>query len=164
MSVHSGGILLYRFIESKLQIMLVHPGGPFWVKKDDGSWSIPKGIYKDEENPLDAARREFREETGHHVDGKFLDLGKVKQPSGKIVHAWALEQDFDTSKLVSNTFSLEWPPKSGTIQKYPEVDRGGWFEIPDAKIKLVKGQVEFIDRLVEKLKYSPLDADAPHVS
>src|SRR4030042_86629 len=105
MSVRSGGIILYRFIENKLQVMLVHPGGPFWAKKDDGAWSIPKGICEEGEDPLAAAQREFQEETGHEVDGEFIDLGEVQQPSRKIVHAWALEHDFDTSKIVSNRFS-----------------------------------------------------------
>jgi predicted NUDIX family NTP pyrophosphohydrolase len=156
MSIHSGGILLYRFNERNLLVMLVHPGGPFWDRKDDGVWSISKGIYEEGENSLDAAKREFREETGQEVDGEFIDLGEIKQPSRKIVHVWALEQDFDTSKIVSNTFSLEWPPKSGIVSEFPEVDRGQWFDIREAGKKILKGQLEFLDRLMEKIDYTSL--------
>ncbi|NTW77450.1 MAG: NUDIX domain-containing protein, partial [Syntrophaceae bacterium] len=120
-------------------------------KKDDGAWSIPKGIYEEGENPLDAAKREFKEETGQAVAGEFVDLGEVKQPSRKIVHAWALEHDFDTSKIISNTFSLEWPPKSGITREYPEVDRGQWFDVQEARKKILKGQLEFLNRLMEKI-------------
>ena len=151
MSVRSAGILLYRFNEGNLQVMLVHPGGPFWAKKDDGAWSIPKGIYEEGENPLAAAKREFQEETGQEVDGDFIDLGELKQPSRKIVQAWALEHDLDTSRIISNTFSLEWPPKSGAVREYPEVDRGRWFNVQEAREKILKGQLEFLDRLVEKI-------------
>lgn len=151
MGVRSAGILLYRFNEGNLQVMLVHPGGPFWAKKDDGAWSIPKGIYEEGENPLAAARREFQEETGQEVDGEFIDLGELKQPSRKIVQAWALEQNLDTSRIISNTFRLEWPPKRGIMKEYPEVDKGRWFEIKEAGKKILKGQREFLDRLVEKI-------------
>jgi len=151
MSVRSAGILLYRFNEGNLQVMLVHPGGPFWAKKDDGVWSIPKGIYEEGENPRAAAKREFQEETGQEVDGDFIDLGELKQPSRKIVQAWALEHDLDTSRIISNTFSLEWPPKSGAVREYPEVDRGRWFNVQEAREKILKGQLEFLDRLVEKI-------------
>ncbi|MEN6488618.1 MAG: NUDIX domain-containing protein [Smithella sp.] len=151
MRVRSAGILLYRFNEGNLQVMLVHPDGPFWAKKDDGAWSIPKGIYEEGENPLDAAKREFKEETGQAVAGEFVDLGEVKQPSRKIVHAWALEHDFDTSKILSNTFSLERPPRSGIAREYPEVDRGQWFDVQEARKKILKGQLEFLNRLMEKI-------------
>jgi len=151
MGICSAGILLYRFNEGKILVMLVHPGGPFWAKKDDGAWSIPKGIYEENENSLDAAKREFQEETGQEVEGEFIDLGEVKQPSRKIVHAWALEHDFDTSKIISNMFSLEWPPKSGITREYPEVDKGQWFDVRAAREKILKGQLELIDRLVEKI-------------
>lgn len=154
MSVHSAGIMLYRFVGSKLQIMLVHPGGPFWASKDDGAWSIPKGIYREDEDPLAAAKREFREETGYEVDGAFLDLGEKKQPSRKIVHTWALEHDLDTSQIVSNMFSLEWPPKSGTLLQFPEIDRGQWFEVHEARNKILKGQQVFLERLIEQLGYT----------
>lgn len=151
MSVRSAGILLYRFNEVNLLVMLVHPGGPFWAKKDNGAWSIPKGIHGEGEIALEAAKREFKEETGQTLDGEFIDLGEVKQPSRKIVHAWAVEHDFDTSKIISNTFSLEWPPKSGINREYPEVDRGQWFAVQEAREKILKGQLEFIDRLIEKI-------------
>ncbi len=153
MSVRSAGILLYRFNKGNLLVMLVHPGGPFWAKKDDEAWSIPKGIYEENENSLDAAKREFQEETGQEMDGEFINLGEVKQPSRKIVHAWALEHDFDTSQIISNTFSLEWPPKSGITREYPEVDKGQWFDVREAKKKILKGQLEFLDRLMEKIGY-----------
>ncbi len=162
MSVQSAGIILYRFIEGKLQVMLIHPGGPFWAKKDDGAWSIPKGICEKDEDSLAAAKREFREETGHEVDGMFIDLGEVKQPSRKIVHAWALKYNFDTTKIVSNLFSLEWPPKSGKIQQFPEVDRAQWFEIQKAKEKILKGQRAFLEKLIEQLNYTAKNAEASH--
>ena len=131
-------------------------------KKDDGAWSIPKGIYEKDEDPLAAAKREFREETGREVDGMFIDLGEVKQPSRKIVHAWALKHDFDTSKIVSNLFSLEWPPKSGSIQQFPEADRAQWFEVQEAREKILRGQRTFLERLVEQLGYTPENAGASH--
>ena len=119
----SAGILLYRFRKNKPEVFLVHPGGPFWAKKDLGAWSIPKGEYNDDENPLDAARREFSEETGITVNGYFMELGEVKQPSGKLIIAWALATDLQSVEIKSNTFKLKWPPKSGKIQEFPEVDR-----------------------------------------
>lgn len=155
MSLYSCGILIYRFKEDRLQILLVHPGGPFWKNKDRGAWSIPKGINEKYENPLDVAKREFREETGYEVDGEFIDLGEAKQPSRKIVHAWAIEKDIDTSLIKSNTFTQEWPPNSGHINQYPEVDKGQFFYLDDAKKKILKGQLVFIDRLIELLNYQP---------
>jgi predicted NUDIX family NTP pyrophosphohydrolase len=153
MSKHSAGILLFRFGNEKLEVMLVHPGGPFWAKKDDGAWSIPKGLLEEHENPLDTAKREFKEETGFEVDGEFIDLGELKQPSKKIVHVWALEKDLDVTNIVSNTFTLEWPKNSGKIQEYPEIDKAGWFDIELAKKKILKGQIGFIDKLVEIINY-----------
>ena len=155
MGVYSSGIMLYRFVNGALQVMLIHPGGPFWAKKDEGVWSIPKGIVEAGEDPRDAAKREFQEETGFIVDGGLIDLGEIKQPSRKIVRVFAVEQDIDIAGIESNLFSLEWPPKSGNIQEFPEVDRGGWFDVHDARIKLQKGQVGFLDRLMEKLGYIP---------
>jgi predicted NUDIX family NTP pyrophosphohydrolase len=155
MSVHSGGILLFRYVDDQLQVMLVHPGGPFWTKKDEGAWSIPKGIFKETEGALEAAKREFKEETGFEIDGEFVELGEIKQPSGKIVHAWALEKELEVNNIQSNTFSLEWPKNSGNVKEYPEIDRAQWFDIDEAKKKILKGQVEFIDRLTERLGYVP---------
>ena len=151
MSVHSAGILLFRYRHKQLELFLVHPGGPFWANRDEGAWSIPKGLFEGDEQPIEAARREFREETGFDAQGTFIELGQKKMPSGKIVHAWALEQDIDASKLESNTFTLEWPRNSGVLREYPEVDRGEWLSLKQAVTKIHKGQKEFIDRLIETL-------------
>jgi predicted NUDIX family NTP pyrophosphohydrolase len=144
----SAGILMFRKRESTLQVFLVHPGGPFWRNKDAGAWSIPKGEYEEREDPLDAAKREFREETGIEADGEFLPLGQIKQPSGKLITAWALEGDCSPSAVRSDMFSMEWPPKSGRQQEFPEVDRADWFTVNEAKKRIVKGQIGFIDRVV----------------
>jgi predicted NUDIX family NTP pyrophosphohydrolase len=151
MSVHSGGILLFKYVDGRLRVMLVHPGGPFWAKKDEGAWSIPKGILEETEGALEAARREFKEETGFDVDGQFIELGQLKQPGGKIVHAWALESELDVKNIRSNTFRLQWPKNSGNVKEYPEIDKAQWFDVNEAKKKILKGQAEFIDRLIEKL-------------
>ena len=151
MAVKSAGILVYRFKDGELQLLLVHPGGPFWRKKDEGAWSIPKGICEENEASIDAAKREFKEETGFDMDGEFLDLGEIKQPSGKIVHIWAVQGDLDTTKIRSNTFKLEWPKGSGRIREFPEIDRGEWFPLDIAKEKITKGQKAFLDRILEKL-------------
>ena len=151
MAVNSAGILLYRFKNEKLEVMLVHPGGPFWVKKDNAAWSIPKGLFEENENPLEAAKREFKEETGLEVQGEFIELGKLKQPSRKIVQAWAIENDLDESKIRSNTFTLEWPKNSGIVIEYPEIDKAGWFDIEQAKTKITKGQLGFLEKLVDIL-------------
>ncbi len=149
MAVHSAGILLFRYRNDKLEVMLVHPGGPFWARKDEGAWSIPKGIFDESENALDAAKREFNEETGLEVDGKFIELGEVKQPAGKIVHAWALEKELDVTEIKSNSFEIEWPKNSGKIREYPEIDRAGWFGLDEARTKILKGQVALLDRLAD---------------
>ncbi len=148
----SAGLLLFRETPEGVEVLLVHPGGPYWAKKDDGAWSIPKGEFSDDEEPLAAARREFEEEMGRPVDGDFLPLEPLKQPSGKRVLAWAVAADFDPSALQSNTFSMEWPPKSGRQQQFPEVDRAGWFDIHAAKQKILKGQAPFLDQLMARLK------------
>jgi len=148
----SAGILLYRFQKDGVEVFLVHPGGPFWVNKDKGSWSVPKGEYNDDEDALKAAQREFQEETGLSIQGNFIELGEVRQPSGKRVMVWALENDQDVENIRSNTFQLEWPPKSGKMQEFPEVDRGGWFSLPEARQKILKGQISFLDKLEEKIK------------
>lgn len=133
--------------KGELEVFLVHPGGPFWKKKDAGAWTIPKGEYLDGEPALEAAKREFTEETGFVAEGKFLELGVIKQPSGKLVSAWAFEGDCEASKLVSNFCKIEWPPRSGRFIDCPEVDRGEWFAIPEAKKRISIGQVPLLDRL-----------------
>jgi len=135
-----------------LEVLLVHPGGPFYAKKDDGVWSIPKGEYEDGEDPLTVAKREFEEETCFSVDGKFIPLSPLKLPSGKVVSAWALEGDCDASEISSNTFRMEWPPRSGWFPEFPEVDRAEWFDIETARSKITKGQAGFLDQLEEALR------------
>jgi len=149
----SAGILMYRSRKEVLEVLLVHPGGPFWSKKDIGSWSIPKGEYTDTEDPFTVAKREFKEETSFQVDGDFTPLTPLEQPSGKIVSVWTIEGDCEASKIKSNTFLMEWPPRSGKKQEFPEVDRAEWFTIDTAKKKLLKGQVGFIEELCKLLKY-----------
>jgi predicted NUDIX family NTP pyrophosphohydrolase len=148
MPKRSSGILMYRQPGAGIELLLVHPGGPFWAKKDWGAWSIPKGEYTESEDPLTAAKREFEEETGTRPHGDFLSLGDIVQAGRKIVTVWALEGDFDPSTLKSNQFELEWPPKSGRRASFPEVDRAVWFSPPDARRKILPGQSEFIARLL----------------
>jgi len=155
----SAGLLPFRKINGQLEVFLVHPGGPFWKKKDEGAWSLSKGEYTDDEDPLDAAKREFTEETGFVADGEFLSLGKSKQPSGKTVTAWAVEKDLDAGAIKSNLFSLEWPPKSGKMREFPEVDRGAWFSLNQARTQILKGQLLFLERLSEKLGL-PIEEEA----
>ena len=143
----SAGILLYR-LEGEVQVFLVHPGGPFWARKDEGAWSIPKGEYEAGEDPLTVATREFQEETGFKIDGTFYPLTPLKQPNGKVISAWAVAGDIDAAALTSNTFTMEWPPKSGRTREFPEVDRGAWFDLPTARIKLLPGQRGFLDQLL----------------
>ena len=152
MPKRSAGILLYRQRGAEPELLLVHPGGPFWRRKDLGAWSIPKGEYSDAEDPLAVAKREFEEETGARPDGDFLALGELMQGGRKIVTVFALEGDFDPATLRSNTFELEWPPKSGRKQSFPEVDRAGWFSVPEARRKILAGQSGFIDRLLAMLE------------
>lgn len=147
----SAGILLFKKRARELYFFLVHPGGPFWKNKDEGAWSIPKGEYDESEDPLAAARREFKEETGIEVKGDFIELHPVKQKSGKTVFTWAAEMDIDPSRLISNTFPLEWPPKSGKYIEVPEVDRGGWFTIDEARSKINPGQLPIVEELYQKL-------------
>ncbi len=144
----SAGILMYRRRGGSLEVFLVHPGGPVWRNKDDGAWQIPKGELATDEEPLLCARREFEEETGFSADGEFAELGTFRQPGGKHVQAWAVEGDCDPAKLVSNEFEMEWPPRSGRRQSFPEVDRGGWFGIDEARGKLLLGQRPVLDRLL----------------
>lgn len=148
----SAGLLLFRERAGALEVLLVHPGGPFWVKKDIHAWSIPKGEFADEEDPLAAARREFEEEAGVAPPaGEFISLGSVRQPGGKKVHAWAVRGDFDPAALKCNTFTMEWPPRSGRQQAFPEVDQAAWLPIEVAEQKIHKGQGPFLARLREKL-------------
>jgi predicted NUDIX family NTP pyrophosphohydrolase len=147
----SAGLLMFRGRHGALEVFLVHPGGPFWKNKDDGAWSIPKGEYSQGEDRLEAARREFREETGFEPGTELIPLGEARQPSGKIVTVWAFEGDCDPAGLRSNTFSIEWPPKSGQSREFPEVDRADWFPIDIARTKILKGQLSFLDRLGSKL-------------
>jgi len=149
----SAGLLVYRLKNGCPEVFLGHPGGPFYTKKDLGVWTIPKGEFE-LEKPLAAAKREFKEETGFKVTGKFVDLGPVKQKSGKMVFAWAVESDFDSSKVKSNMFALEFPPGSGNFREYPEIDRGEWFTMDLAKQKILTYQLPFISRLHDILKSS----------
>jgi predicted NUDIX family NTP pyrophosphohydrolase len=147
MSKQSAGTVMYRYCNNILQVLLVHPGGPFWSKKDTGAWSIPKGEFTPNEDPLIAAQREFEEETGFPVAGNFVALTSIKQSGGKIVHAWAVEGDCDTSQVQSNTFQMEWPPHSGKRQEFPEVDRAEWFDLHTARTKILKSQIVILDEL-----------------
>ena len=152
MPKRSAGLLLYRRRGRVLELMLVHPGGPFWAKKDDGAWSIPKGEHDGDDDALAVAQREFAEEVGAVPEGAFVDLGEVVQGGGKRVRAFALESDFDVSRLRSNTFELEWPPKSGRRHTFPEVDRAEWFTPEVARRKILAGQRPFIERLLAQTK------------
>lgn len=147
MAKRSAGLLVYRRTEGSLEVFLVHPGGPLWAKRDAGAWSIPKGEFDPDEDPLTAARREFTEETGFDVAGPFVALEPVRQSGGKVVHAFAVEGDCDPSRLRSNPFSMEWPPRSGHQQEFPEVDRGAWFTIDQAHDKILKAQRPLLDQL-----------------
>lgn len=149
-SQKSAGLLVYRMRNSVLEVFLVHPGGPFWAKKDDGAWSIPKGEIAEGEDPLTAAKREFFEESGFQVDGNFIALSPVRQAGGKSVYAWAIEGDCDAGSIRSNTFSMEWPPHSGNKKEFPEVDRASWFSLDEARKKILKAQLSFLDELKPK--------------
>ena len=160
--VYSAGILVYRYTAGRLEVMLAHPGGPFWAKKDDASWSIPKGIIEDGESTQEAARREFNEETGATIDGDLLELGSIKQSGQKTITAFAACKDIDTSKVQSNTFEMEWPPKSGKMQVFPENDKAQWFSIQEARKKIFKGQIGFLEKLISLLDYiEPTEQGGP---
>ena len=153
--VRSAAIILFRRVGAEIEILIVHPGGPLWARRDDGAWSIPKGEYDAGEEPLAAAHREFAEEIGTPApDGEPLALGEVRLKSGKRVVAWALEGDLDADAIRSNMFELQWPPRSGRLQEFPEVDRAGWFEPAAARVKLNPAQAEFVDRLLDMLDLS----------
>jgi predicted NUDIX family NTP pyrophosphohydrolase len=147
MGKKSAGLLVFRIRQNDLQIFLMHPGGPFFARKDLGAWSIPKGEIGENENEAEAAKREFEEETGFQFKGDLISLKPIKQKSGKTVVAWATEQDFDVSKIKSNLFEMEWPPKSGKYQQFPEMDRAEWFSVSDAKEKIIPGQNGLIEEL-----------------
>lgn len=151
MPQRSAGILLFRRIGPTPEVLLVHPGGPFFVKKDEGAWSVPKGLIDAKEAELAAARREFEEETGHRPAGEATLLGEFRQPGGKIVIAFAVEGDFDLAGFRSNSFSMEWPPRSGRTAEFPEADRAGWFSIDEARRKILKGQAPMLDILLAKI-------------
>ena len=152
MAKRSAGILLYRVGPGGPEVLLVHPGGPFWARRDAGVWSIPKGEYDDGDDPRACALREFEEETGTALPpGELIDLGSVTQKSGKVVSAWAAEGDLDAESIRSNTFTMEWPPRSGRTAEFPEVDRAAWLGIDAAREKLVAAQAELLDRLLERL-------------
>jgi predicted NUDIX family NTP pyrophosphohydrolase len=152
MQRRSAGILMYRRKGRDLEVFLAHPGGPIWAHKDAASWTIPKGEFEKDEEPLAAAIREFQEETSFPAKGDFIDLGVIKQKSGKLVYAWALEGDCDPSKLSSNTCEIEWPPRSGRKLEIPEVDRGAWFSLTEAREKIMTSQLPFIDALESKVQ------------
>ena len=147
MSRTSAGLVVFRRRTADLEVLLVHPGGPFWARKDEGAWSIPKGELDEGEDPLQAARREFEEELGSAIEGDFLPLTPVKQGGGKTVIAWAVQGDLDVSLLRSNTFTMEWPPRSGRQQGFPEVDRAAWLTLTEARTKILRGQLPLLDEL-----------------
>jgi predicted NUDIX family NTP pyrophosphohydrolase len=152
MPKHSAGLLQFRRPHNQFEVFLIHPGGPFWAKKDKGAWAIPKGEYEQDEDPLSAAQREFHEETGFTAAGAFLSLGSIRQAGGKIVVAWAFEGDCDPTALVSNTCVVEWPPRSGRSLEIPEVDQGRWFGIDEAREFIRKDQEPLLDRLIGGLQ------------
>lgn len=154
MKKKSAGLLLYRRRAERLEVFLVHPGGPFWSGKELSAWSIPKGEVEQDEEPLAAAQREFHEETGSRIDGPFSPLTPVRQASGKVVHAWAVEGDLDPAQLKSTTFTMEWPRGSGLLQQYPEVDRGAWFTLDEALEKIIKGQAPLLIELSSRERAS----------
>ncbi|MER9331725.1 NUDIX domain-containing protein [Mesorhizobium sp. M0488] len=153
MAKRSAGLLIYRRNDGDISVLLVHPGGPFWAKKDDGAWSIPKGLVDENEDELAAAQRETEEELGVKVEGPFARLGDYRQPGGKIVSAWSVEAgiEIDATAIRSNVFTLEWPPRSGSMKQFPEVDRAGWFTLPEAAVKILPGQRPMLSDLVERL-------------
>ena len=149
MPQRSAGLLVYRRNAADVEVLLVHPGGPYWAKKDDGAWSLPKGLVEPGEDELSAAKREAFEELGIDIKGEFASLGEYRQPGGKLVVAWAVQGDFDVQTIASNSFEIEWPPHSGIRQAFPEVDRAEWFQIADAERKILKGQLPFLSALVK---------------
>jgi predicted NUDIX family NTP pyrophosphohydrolase len=160
----SAGLLMYRRRHEAMEVFLVHPGGPFWSKKDLGAWSIPKGEYPADEDPLVAAKREFAEETGLQPGTAFIELTPIKQAGGKVVRAWAFEGDADPATIISNSFSMEWPPRSGQHQTFPEVDHAAWFSVEEAKERIFKGQVPLLEELQRILLGRPQFVPHPTLS
>jgi predicted NUDIX family NTP pyrophosphohydrolase len=161
----SAGILVYRMKDGRLEVLIAHMGSPWWANKDKGAWSIPKGEYEEEEDPKEAARREFGEELGKPIpEGEWLEMGTIEQKNKKTVVAWAVEGDLDVSSITSNTFNIEWPPRSGKMQEFPEIDRAGWFSLEEASKKLIEAQTEFLKRLSDKLEVSFKKPVAPEQS
>jgi predicted NUDIX family NTP pyrophosphohydrolase len=152
MPQRSAGLLMYRRTHRGPEVFLVHPGGPYWERKEVGVWTVPKGLFEEGEAPLEAACREFREETGFTASGPFLPLGEARTRNGKLVSVWAFEGDADPAALASNTFSIEWPPHSGKWREFPEADRGAWFSLPDARTRIAAVQTVFLDRLAAALE------------
>jgi predicted NUDIX family NTP pyrophosphohydrolase len=155
----SSGLLLYRKRHQRIEVFLIHPGGPFWERKDMGSWSIPKGLVERDEDLLDAAKREFHEETGFRASGPFEPLSPVKLKNGKTVYAWAAEGDFDPGSMKSNTFTMEWPPRSGKQQTFPEADRGAWYTLDDAARKIAAGQTDLLEEFRQRFTPGTGDKD-----
>ena len=155
MTKRSAGILLFRHNDGSVQVLLIHPGGPYWRRKDEGAWSIPKGLFDEGEEPLSAAKREFLEETGMTPQGVFIELGEFRQPSGKRLTVWALEGDFDLASFRSNTFRMEWPPKSDRFEDFPEADRAEWFDVGNATRKITEAQRPILDALLRLLSSTP---------
>ena len=160
----SAGLLMYRLRQPAPEFLLVHPGGPYWIKRDAGAWSIPKGLYHDDEEALAAAKREFEEETGCRPQGHFVELGTFKQPGGKVIAAWAFEGDFDLHSFRSNLFTMEWPPKSKRFAEFPEADRAGWFGPTDALQKIITGQAPIIEALLARLGFGFTTAGTLYVT
>jgi predicted NUDIX family NTP pyrophosphohydrolase len=157
----SAGVLLYRVRLGAVEVLLVHPGGPYWARRDAGSWSLPKGEFSQDEDGRSAALREFEEETGQRVSAPLVPLKPLTQPGGKRVYAWAAQGDFDPAALQSNTFAMEWPPRSGKTQYFPEVDRAGWFDLAVAREKILRGQAGFLDELEASLRAAPFPRGGP---
>ena len=151
MAKKSAGILLYRKKGRSFEVLLVHPGGPYWANKDAGAWSIPKGEFDDNEDALSAAKREFEEETGLNISGVFIELSPIKLKGGKTIFAWAVEGDIDPLKINSNEFVMEWPPRSGKMRSFPEIDKAAWFSLPDAEIKINPGQIKMLEEMKSRL-------------
>lgn len=148
----SAGLLVYRVKNNKPEVLIVHPGGPFWSKKDAGAWSIPKGVYDETEDPFSAAKREFEEETGFKApEGEYIGLGEIKRKDGKYIRAWGIKADLDETKIKSNDFEVEWPPRSGQTKKFPEIDKGSWLSLDEAAIKIQPAQIVFLKRLAKNL-------------